>query len=126
MIAALLIALIACAALAYAAAPLKGGPRREEPDPSQLLEDAESRKLAALTAIVDIENERDIGKLSEPDFNELRRYYEVQALAALAELDSLRTDDPVEEEIAAMKARLTCPSCGALRRVNQACPRCGD
>lgn len=128
MIAALLIAFLACAALAYVMAPLRFGPRAEPVDESLLASEAAGRKRAALTAILDLETERDIGKLSPADFEALRAEYEAQALAALAELDALesaRGDDALESEIAAVRARLVCPSCGAVRTRSGACPQCG-
>ena len=127
MIAALLIAILACAALAYVVAPLRAGPRSEPPDGSATEAEAAGRKRAALTAILDLENERDVGKLSLADFEALRAEYEAQALAALAELDALEStggDDAVEAEIAAVRARLVCPSCGAVRAPSGACPQC--
>ncbi|MGH2730209.1 MAG: hypothetical protein ACRDJI_06310 [Actinomycetota bacterium] len=128
MIAALLIAFLACAALAYVLAPVRGGPRSEPPDESATAAEVAGRKRAALTAILDLETERDVGKLSLADFEALRAEYEAQALAALAELDALESrsgDDAVEAEIAAVRARLVCPSCGAVRAPSGACPQCG-
>jgi hypothetical protein len=128
VIAGLLVALLACAALAFVLAPVRTGPRPERPDSSLLAAEASSRKRAALTAILDLETEREIGKLSSADFDALRGEYEAQALAALAELDSLEAasgDDAIEEEIAAVRERLACPSCGAVRASSGPCPRCG-
>ena len=140
MIAALVIALLACAALAYVATPMRS--RRDEGDePSPIPAELESKKRAALTAILDIENERDVGKLSDEDFQVLRGEYETEAVSALLQLDSLRAAEDgaeagLEAEIAEIRARLAasggrrgdllaCPSCGAPRVPGRACDRCG-
>jgi hypothetical protein len=67
-----------------------------------------SRKQAALTAILDLEDERALGKLSEDDFGALVASYEAEAAAALRALDELGLEDPdpLEREIAAARARL--------------------
>ncbi len=130
MIQALLIAALALAVLAWVAVPLRRGPKVDEPLPSLQLEEADARKRAALIAIVDIETERATGKLSEGDFVALRSGYEAQALAALREADALRDstydDDELEQEIAAIRERLTCPDCGAARRPGEPCEQCGS
>ena len=112
----------------YVAAPLRRGPRRDVDRRSVLEDEAEQRKRAALGAIVDIEGERAVGKLSERDFDALRREYEAEALAALRELDTLRSsrrdDDELEDEIAALRAEMTCPTCGGIRTPEGVCPRC--
>lgn len=131
MILALVVAVLACAALAYVVAPMKKGARPSLPRPSSV-EDALARKDAALSALVDIEDEREIGKLSPADFEMLRRQYEAEAVRALRELDVLQedaemamADEELEEEIAQMRVKLACPVCGALRTEGLACERCG-
>lgn len=140
MTTALVVAALACAALAYVAAPLRD---RDEPalpdgdDAGELV----GRKRAALTAILDMEDERDAGKLSREDFAALRNEYEAEAAAALLELDALRAsgspvDEGLEEEIAAIRQRLAtsrersdvepCPSCGTPRAPGRACEQCGS
>ena len=144
MIATLVVAALACVALAYVAAPLRDQdePAREgSTDAADLME----KKHAALTAILDMEEERDAGKLSPADFAILRGEYETEAAAALAELDALRSsgtpgDADLEAEIAAIRARLRreprgsrrsaatrglCPTCGTPRAPGRACERCG-
>ncbi len=128
MIPVLVVALLACAALAFVVAPLRKGPIAADDGVSMAMDDATTRKHSALAAIVDLENERDIGKLSIQDFELLRRQYEVEALAALRDLDLLQAvgdEAELEAEIAAARAELSCPSCGALRRAGEQCPRCG-
>jgi len=130
VIQALIIAALALAVLAWVAVPLRRGPKIDDPLPSLQLEEADARKRAALVAIVDIETERATGKLSEGDFAALRSDYETQALVALREADALRDstydDDELEQEIAAIRERLTCPDCGAARRPGEPCEQCGS
>ena len=128
MIADLLIALLACAAVAYVASAPRTAPRRFPDALRSSEEELEAKKKSALGAIIDIEDERTVGKLSDEDFEILRREYEAEALDALLELDSLQTvgdDDALEAEIAAMRARLACPNCGAPRASSGPCERCG-
>ena len=126
MIWSVLVAFMAAVALAYVSAPLRRGPRRDLPDRHVRQRATEERKRAALDAIVDLEAERDLGKLSEPDFEVLRDDYERVALQALKELDALgASDDPVEAEIAARRDAIACPHCGAARGAGSRCPRCG-
>jgi hypothetical protein len=118
------------AALAYVLAALGVRPERAAGrDERDLLE---ARKRSALAAIVDLEDERAVGKLAEPDFDMLAAVYEAEALEALRALDALGVAaaepseaDGVEAEIAAARARLECPHCGAARRPGSPCPRCG-
>ncbi len=128
MIPALVVAALAAVALAYVLGPLRRGPRRDAPDPASLLEEANEKKTAALSAILDLEVEREMGKLSEADFQALAHDYEAEAVAALHQLDALGTPeaDALEAEIASVKRRLRCPSCGALRAPGRACSQCGE
>ncbi len=129
MIEAVVVALLACVALVYVTNPLRRVPHeqplREGPTP---VEEAQERKVSALSAIVDLEEEAAVGKLTIPELEALREGYEREALAALAQLDALAApapaDDPLEVEIAAMRKRLACPSCGALRDHEGTCSRC--
>ena len=110
MIAAFVVAALALVALAYVAAPLRDRDEPAQPDRDDAGE-LVGRKRAALTAILDMEDERDAGKLSGEDFAALRSEYEAEAAAALLELDALRAsgspvDERLEEEIAAIRARL--------------------
>ncbi|MGH2736886.1 MAG: hypothetical protein ACRDKZ_15000 [Actinomycetota bacterium] len=128
MIAAVFVGVLACLALAYVLAPTRRGPRFDAPMTTEEFERADARKRAALTALVDLEGERAVGKLSEADFVTLRAEYEAEALSALRRLDALRDsddDDEIEREIAALRERLTCPNCGAAKAPGQACERCG-
>jgi hypothetical protein len=136
----LVVALLAAAALAYVALPLGQRRGRREEAPS-LERELDARKRAALSAIVDLEADRSVGKLSEEDFDVLRAQYEAEALRALTELDELQSrtqgteDASLEEEIAEMRSRVaraasagrpqeTCPRCGGLRSTEGVCPQC--
>ncbi len=127
MIPALVIAFAACAALVYVVAPLLRPERVTvlEPVPHELL----ARKRTALTALIELEEERDAGKLGSEDFELLRRQYEAEAVVALRELDLVTLPRPVdqalEEEIAAARALLRCPACGERRSGEGRCPQCG-
>lgn len=129
MIPGLIVAFLAVLALIYVSAPIRRP--QQDVDDAQGTPEAEARKVAALTAILDLESERDMGKLSDADFEELRSTYEHDALIALAELDAaeaLPATDPLEREIAAMRERLRagrCPRCGATRAPGATCSRCG-
>lgn len=122
------VALLACAALAYVVLPLGTRRGRQEETPSQE-DDIEARKRTALSAIVDLEADLSVGKLSDEDFEVLRAQYEAEALRALTELDELRARsqepaDSLEDEIAEMRGRLACPRCGALRSTEGTCLQC--
>jgi DNA repair exonuclease SbcCD ATPase subunit len=120
------VALVVLAAAAFVAAPLLRGPRLERwDDPSQA--NAAARKQAALSALLDLEEERSVDKLSDADFELLRAAYEAEALAALRELDALgraEPDDPLEAEIAELRQRFACPVCGRARPPGESCPEC--
>ena len=130
MIPALLVAALAIGAMVWVALPLRREARVDEPADSPAFVEAEAKKRAALGAIVDIENERATGKLSESDFVVLRSEYETQALIALREGDALRDstfeDDELEKEIAAVRERLRCSNCGTARRPGEPCEQCGS
>ena len=127
MIAAVVVGLLALAALVYVIAPL----RREQTNADEVdpWSSAEDRKIAALSAILDLESERDVGKVSDEDFAELTKIYETEAVAALSELAGAgaRTGvDRLEQEIAEVRSRLAhrCPVCGNTQRPDGRCPRC--
>ena len=129
MSAVLLVAVVAVAALAYVAAPARGRVKKQVPD---VMVELEEQKLRALRAILELEDERDVGKLSDEDLVELRKVYEAEALDALQRLDAsaMSEDDPLEREIAAIRGRLAadrCSSCGAVRPASRGpCPTCGS
>jgi hypothetical protein len=106
----LVIGLVAAAALFFVLAPLRRSARTSAPEPSFVIDEAEGRKRAALTAIVDLETERDAGKLADDEFRVLRSEYEAEAVQALHELDALGAtgseDDVIEAEIARIREQL--------------------
>jgi hypothetical protein len=121
-----LVMLLVAALVYFVARPIIHGARREPPDAPTA--EAEERKRAALTAIVDIEDEFAVGKLTRQDFDALRSQYEAEAVNALRELDAARPvsepDDALELEIAALRAQLECPTCGGIRTAQGVCPQC--
>ena len=123
MIETLVVGVLMLLAAAYVATPLRGtGPRWIDTDP---VEEADARKRAALGALVDLDAELEVDKLSAADHESLKRQYEAAALAALDELERLEAlGDPLEAEIAARRDALTCPTCGALRTRGEPCPDC--
>lgn len=128
MIEELAVAIAALLAIAYVAGPLRRGRALIE-ERSDAISEADAEKRIKLSALLELEEERFTGKLSEPDFDLLRRQYENEAVEALKKLDALQKapddDDELESEIARVKSQLRCPSCGAARRSGTPCPRCG-
>lgn len=123
-----IVVLIVAALAYYVARPILNGAHRDPPEVGDRATDAHERKRAALTAIVDIESELAVGKLTREDFESLRGRYETEAVAALRDLDALHSapesDDALEREIAALRAELACPACGGIRTAEGVCPRC--
>lgn len=127
MTAAIVIVLLALAGLAFVVAPV--GRHRKTLMEVDSESDAEEQKRVALTGILDLEEERDSGKLSETEFEELRTRYERDAVAALRALEDQpeRTgEDLLEREIAAAREKLRCRTCGAPRGSATRCPSCGS
>jgi rubrerythrin len=125
----LIVAALAVLSLAYISGPLRKPGVRDEVDANAELEE---QKRRALVAILELEDERDVGKLTDEDFADLRKHYEAEALEALHRLDGTvdsGVDDPLEFEIAKVRQRLAatrCPNCGEPRaRSEERCPRCG-
>jgi len=130
MIETIVVALLAASALALVLAPLNRQLRREPTGPVAAADAAVAKKDAALTAIIDLENEREVGKLSQPDFEALRIQYEQEALEALRELETIELataeDAELEAEIAELRRAMSCQVCGAPRGPGETCPRCGE
>ena len=107
----LVIGFLAAAALYVVLIPLRRSARPDPAEPTLAVEEAESKKRAALTAILDLETERAAGKLADDEFRVLRAEYESEAVLALNELDALGAADPpaddaVEAEIARIRDQL--------------------
>ncbi len=128
MIEPVIVALLACATLLYVLGPLRRRRADDLPVDASPVEQARERKDLALNAIIDLEEEAEVGKLTPRELEILRQEYEREALAALHQLDRIAAtspaDDPLEQEIAAMRKELACPSCGALRSSAGTCSRC--
>ena len=128
MIEALVVAAAALLALLYVVAPLRRG-RADIVDDTDEVAEAETDKRTKLGALLELEEERFAGKMSSADFELLRRQYEAEAVEALKRLDSISDkptdEDELEAEIARVKSRLRCPSCGAPRGSAAPCPECG-
>lgn len=103
------VGILALAALAYVVAGVVGPADEAGARTSGRHDELERRGRAALVAIIDLEDERDAGKLSSTDFEALVGTYEQEALAAVNALDELEragADEAVEQEIAAARERL--------------------
>ena len=127
MIEAVVVGAAALAALLYVLAPLRRG-RIPVYDTRDEVADAQADKRAKLEALLELEEERFAGKMSSADFELMRQQYEAEAVEALKRLDSVtdqRTDDDdLEAEIARVRSRLRCPTCGAARGSTTRCPEC--
>jgi hypothetical protein len=91
-----------------------GGQRERPPEP---IDPEETPKGIALTALKEIEFDRETGKLSDADYELLKRKYTVAALAALRHEQASAPPTDVEAMIAAKVA--------ALRGGYPACTTCG-
>lgn len=129
MTAAIIVGALALAAIAYIVAPIgRSGSALDDPMDESA---AEEKKRVALTGILDLEEERDGGKLSESEYVDLRARYERDAVEALKELDTASSEstleDHLEKEIAAARDKLRCGTCGAPRDVDAIrCSSCGS
>ena len=122
------VVLLALVAVGYVAEAIRRAPSPASPAVAPAGAAAEAKKRAALGAIADLQEERELGKLEASDFDGAVAAYEQEALEALRELDLLHerpARDDLEAEIAAARRRIACPSCGAPRRPGTNCSRCG-
>ena len=129
MIPALIIGVLALAAIAFVVLPI--GRNAATFSDTDDVSETDERKRLALTGILDLEEERDGGKLSPKEFESLRARYEREAIDALREADATsgNTDleSRLEDEIAKARSQLRCPTCGAPRVSDAArCPSCGS
>jgi hypothetical protein len=79
----------------------------------------DTRSGVALTALKEIEFDRETGKLSEADYGFLKQKYTVEALAALRE----EADEPPTDVEAQVAARVESIRAGGAQRAD--CPMCG-
>lgn len=116
--------LLAVGALAFVLYPLFFGARASSRRPASAKDTGES----AIVALREIEFDRATGKLSEPDYNELKATYAARALAEMRASSGAAAEvDPVESRVRAYRAaRKECPTCG-LRPEPDAvyCSTCG-
>ena len=129
MTAAILVGVLIIAAVVYVVTPIGRGRRQLEDEDTH--SEADEKKRVALSGILDLEEERDGGKLSEAEFRVLRLNYERDAVAALKELDaqapSSVVEDRLEREIALAREKMRCGTCGTPRDADaERCPSCGS
>ena len=93
------------------------------------------RKEQLLGEIVELELDRELGKVSAEDFQRLFAELEAKTLAIIGELDQLngassdQFERRIEEEVAALRQKTSvsrCHGCGTPRREGDLfCPQCG-
>ena len=93
------------------------------------------RKEQLLGEIVELELDRELGKVSAEDFQRLFAELEAKTLAIIGELDQLngassdQFERRIEEEVAALRQKTSvsrCHGCGTSRREGDLfCPQCG-
>ena len=93
------------------------------------------RKEQLLGEIVELELDRELGKVSAEDFQHLFAELEAETLTIISELDRLngtssyQLERRIEEEVAARRQEITvprCHGCGTVRREGDLfCPQCG-
>ena len=93
------------------------------------------RKEQLLGEIVELELDRELGKVSAEDFQRLFAELEAETLAVIDELDRLngassyQRERRIEEEVAALRQKTAvprCRGCGTVRREGDMfCPKCG-
>jgi double zinc ribbon protein len=122
-------ALVGVAVLWLVLQPIvRPGARRERPfEPS---DPEETPKGIALSALKEIEFDRETGKLSDSDYEFLKGKYTAQALNALRRESEAGTPDDIEAIIAARVGALRLASAGALSSaptvtLASSCPVCG-
>jgi len=97
----------------------------------------QERKEELYATIKELELDRDLGKLRQEDYLQLRQDLESQALALLQQLDQLNGHTHaetlhtwIEEDVAELRrppvSKFQCPSCGAHPRPeDRFCSQCG-
>ena len=119
--------------LLYLGRPLlTGGQAGAATEPTRQLFE---RKEQLLGEIVELEFDRELGKVSAEDFQRLFAELEAETLAVIGELDRLngassdQFERRIEEEVAALRQKTSVPrscGCGTPRREGDLfCPQCG-
>ncbi len=129
--------LVGAAALWLVLRPFFGAGRVPEPI-EEPVDAEETRKGVALLALKEIEFDREMGKLSDGDYQYLKEKYTAEALEALREDEGARAPDDVEALIAHRVRTLrsaaatappgapVCPSCGPRPEADAMyCSTCG-
>jgi rRNA maturation endonuclease Nob1 len=124
----------------FVAAPLVGGVRQQRKRVvNRECARLEQEHAQALQALRELEFDREMGKVSEQDCQELRRALENKALAAMAALDKLPGETRVGASATGLRRPMVsrpvrrvvtqvnvCPDCGALLKSNpKFCVECG-
>lgn len=140
-------ALLAIGCMAYVALPLYAARRAHHStyNRSGLHLELAERKEALYAGIVELEFDRDVGKVPEEDYQRQRQAMEGEALEVLAELEGLETGGEeavlrarIERDVAGLQsqgpesqgdragAAAHCPSCrAAVTDQFRFCPECG-
>jgi hypothetical protein len=119
---------LAIGALAYVLYPILAGamaaPRRRAPTQRQV---AQADEQEAVVALREIEFDRVTGKLSDTDYEELKRRYTDRALEAMRAASAQPPDDAVEAAVLEYRARMkSCARCGPRPEPGAAyCSTCG-
>jgi hypothetical protein len=79
-------------------------PARRLPLPSEPIDPEETPKGVALSALKEIEFDRETGKLSDQDYEELKRRYTVAALEALRADSEVSAPEPASDDIESLVA----------------------
>jgi len=116
------------------------------PKPEDILEELKHKKNGAYAAIRELEFDLSMGKLTQEDFQILKRQYTREAVGYMQEMDKLESlqaafskpvDAVVEEEIeqgvaevhhpdSTTRKHVYCTSCGEMAKVeSQFCAACG-
>lgn len=113
----------------YVAAPLGSGLVRVKAAPgSAQAQRLEHERALAVQALRDLEFDREMGKLSEDDYQALRTSLEARAMAALGALERLNPAPPRSRPQPAGAARAVrfCPQCGSpVGATHSYCAECG-
>ena len=110
----LLALLVAAGAAAYVLWPLLSRAAPDVPVEDDRLTDLLSRKDGALIAIKDLEFDRQVGKLSDEDYQRFNARLRQQAIGYLQQIDKLvpqsaQLDEALEVEIARLRKTRTAP-----------------
>lgn len=104
------------------------------------LENLLTQKVAAFSALDELDSDYEMGNLSSSDYGELKTRYEQKAVSLMRELDELQEEhsDDIEREIQELRGRSKsvtegqdaatfCTGCGAeLAADDNFCSQCGE